>query len=1446
MDGTPIAGDGFTWITRDTTITLSCADQLPHPSDHVTLYAQYKVDNESWIPITTSDGYAQFKFGEDSVHTLQYYCVDVLGNTEATHTEVDKVDTVAPTTTKTYGTPFYSPDGNVTEWINSSTRIRLTPVDGGAICAVGNMQTYWKNTIVENSKCADQSSCVPTHEYGADWTLYTGSFTKPEQSCHMIEYWSVDALGNKEPIKAQCVFVENTPPEIVKKVGEPKHECTGAEWASYGSPDYGCYFITKDTKITLDCDDVVPHPADNVVLYYRDYLLGDTPPAYTPVPGGFAEIYKTEDSEHVLEFYCVDALGNTNGVHREIDIVDTQKPVSHKDLGTPKHACELAEQNQYYDPLHNPAQTDGCYFINQSTDVTLTCADGQPHPVDHVNLYYREYFAGATSQPDFTRVNADHVTFRYNQDSAHVLEWFCNDSLGNKETTRVEYDIVDTQKPNIVKTIVGPKYGACPPQSMDDNCFIDGVTTIHVESTDPESHPVDHVTCDWDYTVTDGTKTGTGQTGIVPPFNINFLEESTHVLTVTCKDKLGNSVTDVEKFIVDKTPPTTTKTYGTPRYPDDIYHAKWITPETQITLAVDDTGVHQSGIKETKYRVTLIGSDGPCQSDTVCQQQNGTGSWNTYSSAFTIGQESCHLIEYYSVDNVNKTEVTKKQCVFVDNSAPVVEKSIDSLVHACEHGEPCDYYITSQTPITLTCTDSQPHPVDSVKIYYRYYLDNETAPAYSTAGSSVTFYIPQDSRHVVEYYCVDALGNSDGSVKEPYVEIDVVDNKPPVSEKDLGNPKHACNSTEQSMYYPDMPNPTYGCYFVSQKTSMAIDCADQAPHPVDHVAIKYKYYLLGYEPSEWTTVEGDHADISVGEDSAHVLKWYCVDKLGNTETTHTEYDIVDTLAPVTTKAIVGPSFFNGTTEKLYIDGVTTIDLACTDQDPHPVDHEQIYYRYFVDDILNQDWTLYTVPFGFPEESKHTLEYYCIDKLDNKEETHSEIDYVDHMPPVTRKSYDGPQYTNETSEWITSGTLVTLSASDGDTVHSSGVAATYYRVTLLESSEPCQSDAVCQEQTGPGGFAAYASPFTIGEESCHLIEYYSVDNVNKTETVKKQCVFVDNSAPTPVKTVGKPRTLWDGSDAIYYNISGKCWNNASDSIDCWKVTTMTPVYLDCADPEPHPVDHEQTCFKVSWDGDDVTESYCTQHKGTMGGDGFCCVDHEYVGTIGFLFKEETEHELEYYCKDALGNIGPTDEEKFKVEGTSFDIQLNKKWNLISVPFTMLDDSIDEVFKDIENSVEGVWTYDAATDQWFVYKPGGGPNTLHEMKPGWGYWVLMKEPATLKIGGTLFSPGKTPPQRQLVHGWNLIGYYGTYGLLNYTGPVGAGDVSYCALWSLIDTTSGYPRWSSLETYWEPYNSDVWVTLSAYQNMDPGAGYWIEMDVPDTYTFSTVCGFPSFPAP
>jgi hypothetical protein len=237
--------------------------------------------------------------------------------------------------------------------------------------------------------------------------------------------------------------------------------------------------------------------------------------------------------------------------------------------------------------------------------------------------------------------------------------------------------------------------------------------------------------------------------------------------------------------------------------------------------------------------------------------------------------------------------------------------------------------------------------------------------------------------------------------------------------------------------------------------------------------------------------------------------------------------------------------------------------------------------------------------------------------------------------------------------------------------------------------------------------------------------------------------------------------------------------------------------------------------------------------------FCCV----VET-DFYFLEETEHELEYYCEDILGNKGEElDIEKFKVTGTTFDIELNKKWNLISVPFVMIDDSMEEAFEGLEEDVNAVWTYDAFTDTWYVYTPGPAPDTLDEMKPGWGYWVHTNDDATLQIGGSLFAPGQTPPDKAIKHGWNLIGYYGNedhWGneIMEYDGPDRDGEYAYCALFSLGEDYMD-KGWSALLTYWEPWNPDQWDEYTYYDQLDPGAGYWLFATEDGLYAYTTVCG-------
>jgi hypothetical protein len=228
-----------------------------------------------------------------------------------------------------------------------------------------------------------------------------------------------------------------------------------------------------------------------------------------------------------------------------------------------------------------------------------------------------------------------------------------------------------------------------------------------------------------------------------------------------------------------------------------------------------------------------------------------------------------------------------------------------------------------------------------------------------------------------------------------------------------------------------------------------------------------------------------------------------------------------------------------------------------------------------------------------------------------------------------------------------------------------------------------------------------------------------------------------------------------------------------------------------------------------------------------------------------FLEESQHNLAYYCTDILGNAGPIDDEKFKVEGFTFTINLNKKWNLISVPFVLQNNAPEHVFRDIQANIISVWAYDPTHgmcgQDWCMWSPGS-PSSLTIM-PGWGYWVLTKRNTSLVLGGSLFSPGVTPPSKTIVRGWNLIGYYGNANstgqpIYSYNGPVGAGKEPSCMLQSLVDTTLGYPLWSALMTYWEPYNPNPWVNINFTGRMDPGAGYWIEIDTDEVYSPSITC--------
>jgi hypothetical protein len=645
------------------------------------------------------------------------------------------------------------------------------------------------------------------------------------------------------------------------------------------------------------------------------------------------------------------------------------------------------------------------------------------------------------------------------------------------------------------------------------------------------------------------------------------------------------------------------------------------------------------------------------------------------------------------------------------------------------------------------------------------------------------------------------------------------------------------------------------------------------------------------------------------------------------------------------------------TDCYMIDTATEIWVDVFDPEPHPVDSEWCEWGYWWLDQYYGNFYEDTFPFqivfgdGEHAESEHQLHIYCEDALGNWVED-IELFIVDKTPPGIWKYYIGPYKTKDFydegywAKYINKDTEIHAGVTD-DGPHQTGIKEVKYRFELVDDEE-CKlyygtpksetQDFECDETEGtadwiivdPADYDGWM--FNIEDDSCHLIEIMATDNVDKC-ALHKQWVYVDNTGPDPVKEVGEPKAPWDGQDSYFYPwIKDYCWNENGSGIDCWKVTMQTPIYMNCDDPEPHPVGDKAYCFKVEMDGEDVTERYCDWYHGwyDKNDDGFCCKRIRRAGPCNegdlecieeetleiedcaegdlecfrrrrtFYFLEETEHNLKYYCVDKLGNVGPEDEEKFKVEGTKFEIPLYKKWNLISVPFVLLDNAPEEVFKDTPG-VESVWTYDpencADSGDWCVWSSGEMPDNLNSIDPGWGYWVMEKEDPDgdcamsctegdvaclgkcgvsewLTIGGSLFSPRELPPSRSMLKGWNLIGYYGTswelypFGdedfvcgdAIKFPDRYIYGDKAYCSLNSLVDTQEGYPRWSSLWSYIRcPILEGVapglieldgtWVGINtcadedsplqtALSRMYAGRGYWVEMDVEDYYAPATTC--------
>lgn len=168
-----------------------------------------------------------------------------------------------------------------------------------------------------------------------------------------------------------------------------------------------------------------------------------------------------------------------------------------------------------------------------------------------------------------------------------------------------------------------------------------------------------------------------------------------------------------------------------------------------------------------------------------------------------------------------------------------------------------------------------------------------------------------------------------------------------------------------------------------------------------------------------------------------------------------------------------------------------------------------------------------------------------------------------------------------------------------------------------------------------------------------------------------------------------------------------------------------------------------------------------------------------------------------------------------------------WNLISLPVVPNNIAISNVLGDAEASIGAVWTYDPndsnAVDGWLVYVPGNpeDTNNLDIITAGRGYWVSVTSNTTISGSGSLLTVGPTtPPSRNLVAGWNLVGYYQIPGENSSTANEAftslGGTAGLSALWGFNNSEGQY--------------KSVTTIL-------PGDAFWISLPSAKVYTPSNL---------
>ncbi|MDY0200109.1 MAG: hypothetical protein RBR40_03885 [Tenuifilaceae bacterium] len=308
----------------------------------------------------------------------------------------------------------------------------------------------------------------------------------------------------------------------------------------------------------------------------------------------------------------------------------------------------------------------------------------------------------------------------------------------------------------------------------------------------------------------------------------------------------------------------------------------------------------------------------------------------------------------------------------------------------------------------------------------------------------------KDGEYSIRFYAEDNVGNKEDETEQTIV----IDTAPPKTELEIEGP------SEKEV--------------IASSTKFKLKATDQT-------GVRNTYYSIDNEKEKIYTRNISVEKLSEGE---HILTWYSVDAVGNTEEKQTFPFFVDRTPPMVFEEIIGNTYM--VAGKEYSSGRSQLRIVAVD---NKAGVKEIFYS-----INGKPYQQYTKQIILADiTGALTIKSYAVDNVDNKSTSDTRgqqflMPEIDIIGPTLAHSFKGKTITLRDTLWISPETLILLKATDSG----SGVNRIEYKMENTET-------------------ILYSEPFTIPQQGFHKISYTAWDNVDNPN-INSFEFGVDSSAP----------------------------------------------------------------------------------------------------------------------------------------------------------------------------------------------------------------------------------------------------------------------------------------------------------------------------------------------